>query len=347
MRNSMRFLLGLSSMLALSTAVQADPQLVPIVPFPDATTTSIFGITDDNNTIVGSYVANSDGLVHGFYGTVDGNYTSFDFGENTQGRAIDGQARVITGFSNTTGQHCELIEWEMSLRTGKIKRITKDGEPLLGIAMGINGNKLFAGDYCDSDGVIHGSLDKKHQWKSDVTTPFDSPYTGERAVDDKGTVVGFYVNPDTGLQIGTIVKNGVTSTVTYPDANESYTVFEGLNGSGKNAAGQWGDTDGIVHSFAYDMKHATFTQIDDPNAGSFTQAWGVNADGLIAVSSDAGAYIYCPTSENCPSTGIKAIVLHPRTVHMSQGKMLAYGDVHASTKHVAIKQTLPKGASAQ
>ncbi len=135
MRKSVRILLGLSSMLALSTAVQAAPQLVPIVPFPDSVSTSIFGIADDDNTIVGSYVANSDGLTHGFYGTLDGDYTSFDFGDNTQGRAIDGKATLLTGFSNTTGLHCELVEWEMDLKKGKIKQITKDGEPLLGIAM--------------------------------------------------------------------------------------------------------------------------------------------------------------------------------------------------------------------
>ena len=59
--------------------------------------------------------------------------------------------------------------------------------------MGLDSKGDFAGDYCDSGGVIHGELGKNFKWKSDVTTPFDSAYTGERAVNKSGTIVGYVI----------------------------------------------------------------------------------------------------------------------------------------------------------
>ncbi len=349
MRTSLKFLLGLSSaVLASSAALAANPILIPIIPFPDATTTYAFGIADDNNTITGSYV-DSGGVTHGFYGTLDGNYTSFDFpgADSTQARAISGDGTLITGFSDITLSHCSFPEWEFTVG-GAIKQIKKGGTALFGAAQGINRKGVFAGDYCDSGGIIHGQLGQNYKFKRNVTTPFDSPYTGERAVNKNNTVVGFYVDSGTGLQIGTVITGGgVTSTVTYPDASESYTVMEGINNDGA-ASGQWGDTGGIVHAFAYDTNASTFVEIDDPNAASFTQAWGVNKAGLIAVTSDAGAYIYCPLRRNkCPSTGTAAIELHVKPIHVAPGKLLSYGDTHAGNRHAPVKQVLPHGAALQ
>lgn len=347
MRTSLKFLMGLTSMLALSTAANAGSQLIPIVPFPNATSTSVFGIADDNNTIAGSYVSGEDGLTHGFYGTLDGNYTTYDFpgAPDTQARAIDGKGRLITGFSNITATHCEFVEWQANLNSGRSEQITKDEVPLFGIVMGMSKENGFAGDYCTDDGVIHGQLGARYKWASDVTTPFDSPYTGERGVNSAGLVVGFYVDPDTGLQLGTLTQGGTTSVFTYPSDQENYTVFEGVNNSGLTA-GQWGDTSGIVHSFTYNTRNGNVTQIDDPNAGSFTQAWGVNRNGLVAVSSDAGAYIYCKNA-SCPNTGLKAIPLRERTLHVPMSKLLSYGDVKHTSGHAPVKHVLPKGAALQ
>lgn len=338
MRTSLKLFLGLSSMLLMSGVAQAAPQLVPVIPFPGAATTSVFGIADDDNTIAGSYV-DQDGISHGFYGTLDGTYTSFDFpgADSTQARAIDPSGTIITGFSNITGTHCDFVEWEYDLGAGKIKQIKMDGVAMNGIVQGSNKTGLFAGDYCDSNGVIHGSVNRNFKVKSEVTTGISSPYTGERAVNRAGVVAGFYVDDSTFLQLGTLVDNGTTSVVTYPDGSESYTVFEGINDK-NNSDGQWGDNGGIVHSFAYNTKHGNFTLIDDPFAASFTQAWGMNNSGLIAVTSDAGPYIYCPNKRVCPNTGLKAIVLHPRVIHGTTG---------ATRNHAPGKHTLPKGASAQ
>jgi hypothetical protein len=349
MRTTLKILLSVTAATVVTSAAQAKGGfLVPVAPFPGATTTIVFGIADDNNTVVGDYV-DSGGATHGFYGPMDGsNYTSFDFGSSgsTQARAISGNAKSITGFSNITGSHCTFEEWERD-KDGNISQITKDGTPLNGIAQGLSEKGTFAGDYCDTggSGVIFGMLGKKGQWTSDVTTPFTSSYTGERAVNNKGTVVGFYVDSGTGLQVGTIIQKGVTSQVIYPDPTETYTVLEGINNSG-DAAGQWGDSGGIVHSFVYNSKKATFTEIDDPNAASFTQAWGVNGSGLIAVTSDAGPYIYCPKKKNCPGGNAREIAV--KVTHVPPGSMLRYGDVQKSLKKAApVRSKLPKGAAPQ
>lgn len=350
MRASLKILLGLSAAVLLCGSAEArKAQLIPIIPFPDATTTTLFGIADDNNTIAGSYISGTDGLTHGFYGTLDGNYTSFDFGDSgfTQPRGIDSTGTLIAGFSNNDGVHCDFQEFEYDLTAGKLKAIKKGSVALAGEAQGINSKGEFAGDYCDTggSGTIFGDEGSKFKWKSDVTTPFDSPYTGERGINKKGTLVGFYVNPDTNLQIGTLIKGGVTSTVVYPDESETYTVLEGINDSG-TVTGQWDDTGGIVHGFAYDSNSSTFTEIDDPNAASFTQPWGVNKSGLIAVSSDVGSYIYCTLKKSqCPNPGTKAIEVEVKTIHVAPGKMLRYGAGRVG--HSTLKLALPKGAALQ
>jgi len=53
MRTTIKILFGLSSVLAMSTAASA-ATLMPIIPYPGATKTSVFGIAEDNNTITGS-----------------------------------------------------------------------------------------------------------------------------------------------------------------------------------------------------------------------------------------------------------------------------------------------------
>ena len=348
MRASLKILLGLSAAVLMCGSAQArKAQLIPIVPFPGATTTYAFGITDDAGTIAGSYI-DSGGVTHGFYGTIDGSYTSFDLSgqPSTQARAISGDGKFITGFSNIADVHCNFPEWEMKI--GSAARQIKKGRKLLfGEAQGFNKNHEFAGDYCDTggSGTIFGQLGQNYKWESTVETPFTSAYTGERGVNSAGTVVGFYVNPDTSLQIGTIIQGGVASQVTYPDPSENYTVLEGINDKGL-ASGQWQDTSAIVHGFSYDSGSSTFTEIDDPNAASFTQPWGVNKSGLIAVSSDAGSYIYCTLKPaKCPSTGETPITIDVKETHVAPGSMLRYGA--GKVGHATLKLALPKGAALQ
>jgi hypothetical protein len=345
MRPYLKFLLGLSGALLMSNAAHAaKAQLIPIVPFPGATSTTVFGIANDNNTIVGSYI-DSGGLMHGFIGTLNGTYTSFDYGSGgTQPRDIDDKDYAIGSGNMQSNNHCSFTEWIRSA-DGTIAPIAKGRKALFGIARGINVKELTAGDFCQADGTILGYTGKEEKYKHDVAVPFDTPYTGPRAINKSGTIAGFYVDSGTGLQIGVLIKGGVTSTVAYPAPNQVYTVLEGLNDSG-TAAGQWADTGGIVHSFIYDTNASTFTELDDPGAVSFTQAWGVNKAGLTAVNSDAGSYIYCPLRKaKCPKPGVE-ISIHP--FHAPPASLLRYGDAIRRPWHaVPAQYKLPRGAAIQ
>ena len=188
-------------------------------------------------------------------------------------------------------------------------------------------------------------LGQKGKWKKDVNSKFDSTYTGQRGVNTQGQYGGFYVDGGSGQQVGTLIDGGKTTTVVYPDPTQVYTVLEGINDAGLTA-GQWEDSGGIVHSFSWDSVKDKFTEIDDPAAASFTQAWGVNSKGLIAVSSDAGSYIYCTLkASKCPSTGMPAKRIEVRETTLSPGALRRLVEANSRCHHNPVR--LPKGAAIQ
>ena len=330
-------------MVLMSNAAHAGKGvLIPVAPFPGATSTSVFDIGDDNKTIVGSYV-DSDGVTHAFVGTLGGEYTSFDFGSGgTQARAVDRQGQ-ITGFSNVTStDHCTLVEWERS--PSGVMHLIKDGrKPLNGIAQGFNKFGFFAGDYCAKDGTVQGYYGVKRKLKFPDPVPFETDYTSQRGINSKFETAGFFVDPDTELQVGFISAGGGTGQLTYPDPNEVSTVLEGINESDLTS-GQWTDTSGIIHGFSYGFETDIYTQIDDPNATSYTQAWGVNKSGLIAISSDAGSYIYCSLKPSkCPSGGTEIETREIRGPGPFSPKRGGPGN-HARPAHV---MPFPRGAALQ
>src|ERR1043165_4705362 len=85
------------TLLAASSALAGT--LVPVTPFPGATTTIVFGI-NDAGVIAGSY-RDSNGIEHGFFGPLNGTYTSFDYGgtrSGTQTRALHDDGALL-GFA--------------------------------------------------------------------------------------------------------------------------------------------------------------------------------------------------------------------------------------------------------
>ncbi|HEY5048815.1 MAG TPA: hypothetical protein VII49_12430, partial [Rhizomicrobium sp.] len=124
-----------------------------------------------------------------------------------------------------------------------------------------------------------------------------------RAVDSAGDIVGWYYDAN-GVQNGFLISGGSAITVDDPDPTEVSSVLEAINDNG-TLTGQWTDTGGIVHAFTYKISAGTFKAITVPNSTVFTQAWGINSAGLVAVGSDQGYFIYCPGTKNCPVDGIK------------------------------------------
>ena len=97
-------------------------------------------------------------------------------------------------------------------------------------------------------------------------------------INDRGDVVGAYVD-DAGFSHGFLLsKSGSLTTIDFPGANDTYA--RGINDSG-TVVGQWDllDASGnvlIVHGFLWG--DGNFTQFDFPGAGD-TYLFGINARG--------------------------------------------------------------------
>jgi hypothetical protein len=153
------------------------------------------------------------------------------------------------------------------------------------------------GDYQTAELTRLGYLAKKGRYKYDVTlSGVTATRVAPRAVFGK-TVAGWFADA-TGTH-GFVLKSGVTQVVDV-DASGT-TTLEGINRKG-TLTGQVVDEDLNNHAFFID-KHGTVTFIDVPGSTN-QQAWGINAKGLIAVTSDIGSFIYCPLKPSrCPAGG--------------------------------------------
>jgi hypothetical protein len=270
--------------------------MVPITEVPGAVqfSTSALGITN-KGVLAGSYMG-ADGHSHGFVGP-DGEYTIFDVGTNgTQPRAINNSGYII-GLSNADTN--PVLDGFMFEGTPSLTftPITMSGVQMLGIPQGINDDGLFVGGYHPALGTpsqVNGFYGLNSQYAQELTLPFATIQIRVRGINKKGTVVGLYFGSD-GITHGFIVKNGVVSVVTYPDPTATGTNLEGINDKG-DMAGSWNDVNGFSHSFLLNSDLTTYTSVE-PVGSADNQAWGINKDGEVVISSDIGPFIYCTAGD--------------------------------------------------
>ena len=302
-------ILGSAGLAMLTTSVAGTAAtLIPIVPVMGSTSTGAFGI-NDNDTIVGAWL-DASGIEHGFFGTLAGIYTTFDYTGNTalgtEPRSIN-DSNLITGWGPTdgSGNYVYGPQFEYNGVTGTMRTITEGkNNPVDGIAQGINRAGEFAGDHWvyNKDGTYtrYGYLGKKGKWLQDLLI-FGSNRVAARSVNKSGVVVGYFTGSD-GFHHGFILQNGVATQVDFPDASEQDTYLEGLNDKGL-VVGGWNDANGNSYAFKLDTTTSTFTSIKIKGA-TFVSLWGPNDAGLFAVSSDVGNFIYCPRKPSrCPGSG--------------------------------------------
>jgi uncharacterized membrane protein len=296
---------GLLLLAGLSMASTSIPArcavLIPVVAPPGASKTAVYGI-NNNNLISGSFVASNDGVEHAFFGTLAGAYTVFDGGSGgSQARAINDNG-YITGFSNS--QHGHGITGTQPiferLPSGKILNVNMSGQQLFGRAQGINNSEnRFAGTYWsfqDFDAVAF--VGRHGKYEKDVSLPGNQASDGE-GINDAGVIVGQIFQPP----LHGFIRDGRTVTIVdYPDPQVDGTGLEGINDTGE-AVGQWTDQRSHVHSFLLDIASQTFTDIEIPGARN-TEAWNINNDGAVAVSSNVGSFIWCARKRRCPAGGM-------------------------------------------
>ncbi len=297
-----KIVLGASG-LALAAVSQAHAAtLVTVTPPAGAVATTVFGI-NKHNVIAGSYV-DASGIEHGFFGPLNGTYTTFDYGGTSTGtepRALDDDSN-IAGFA---ADPSFAVGTEFLRQAdGTLLTFAKDGTPLDGIAQGVIKKKVAStGDYIDpATGVRTGYLGKDGTYQSDVTLGLDVTRTSPRSLNHFGTLAGFFVDPS-GLEHGFILKHGSVQVI---DADSSgTTALEGINKK-ELVTGQVTDSSGNPHSFIYNNANGQFTSIEIDDGSVLQQAWGISDLGQIAVSTDVASYIYCLGKAQCPGGG-KAI----------------------------------------
>jgi hypothetical protein len=295
-----KLVLGL---LALPAASQA-ATLVPVTPPPSAVQTIVFGI-NKHGEITGSWLDSSN-VTHGFFGPLNGTYTSFDYGGATTGtvpRALDDDGNIV-GFAS--GPNLYVGTEFLRQADGTIVTIEKNGASLDGVAQGITSKGTEStGDYVTdpNTGVRTGYLASDGVYQTDVTLQLDELTTNPRGINSAGTLAGFYRAQNDVTMRGFIFKKGIVEVINADDSGT--TSLEGINKK-ELASGQVLDNEGNPHSFVFNNKTGLFTSINIQDGSNEQQAWGINDKAQVAVTTGIGAsYIYCVNDHQCPRGGHK------------------------------------------
>jgi hypothetical protein len=317
-----------ASLLLLSTAALAGKaKVIPVPPVSGAKDTLVAAFTD-KGVVEGTYVDSSNNK-HGFFGTIAGNYTTFDYksGGNTVAIGGDTAGDFTGGYYNGSTNFCDATPWERTAK-GKIAAIKKGSKALTGLAWGMAPKGAFVGYMCDKTGLVTGYKGKSGKYVSDVTISGFQLAVAPSGINDSDLIVGWSV--DTGGKAkGFILKGSTTSFVTYPQADQ--TQLLGINNSGL-ATGVWTDAQSKQHAFIYDTKTSKFTSIEPKNAKT-SVAGSVNSDGVVALYSDVGSFLYCTNSKKCPKGG--TLVQVGPSVHVPAGRFLRYENDAAARAHGA------------
>lgn len=299
-----------SAVVTVCLAILSTPSdaatLIP-VPLPAGATGAAVYDINDNNVVTGFYVT-SDNVQHGFFGTLDGQYTTFDAGgpNYTNGRGIN-NAGVIMGI--TDDGKGDALPFERAT-DGTITFVTTAGGQSMaqGVAGGINRQGTFVASGWNSDfSQYNGFFGKNAAFTKAIN--LSEGKTFPRDVNDHKDVVGFYLSPSDQEYHGFMLKKGVVTTIDYPDDRSTGTTLYGVNNSGLISGG-WSDAKGLPYGFIYDPSTGMFTSLHEPHVkhGKFAQAFGINDAGLVAVNFVAadGPFIYCPRKPSkCPSGGFE------------------------------------------
>lgn len=324
MRNLLPALAGIAAIASAAPAFAAT--LLPIVPVPGASQTLVSAI-NDKNVIAGTYV-DQDGIKHGYAGTLDGDYATFDFGNganNTVPLGIDTKGDVTGTSFASSDAICDSTPFERS--KGKVNAIKKGSQDMTGLAWGMDSKGDFVGYYCDVTGFVFGYQGKAGKYKKAVTISGTQLVTAPSGINASGLIVGWSADI-TGAVKGFVLKGGTTSFVTYPKATDTQLI--GINDKGQ-ATGEWTDSKGVQHAFLYDTKKSKFTSLE-PKDATTSVAGGINNDGLIALYADTGAFIYCP--KKCPKAG--RAIADGESLHVNAGKFLTYDNTVGRKRDVKL-----------
>ncbi len=315
-----KYLMGSAVALIVAACGAATAGTYIPVPMVPGTVSQIVFSINNHNVVAGSF-RDSANVEHGFFGPLDGsNWTTFDAPfEGTTGtepRYI-GDDGAITGIA--LNPKFKVGEQFYRAPDGIFSVFEKDSQPLDGVAQGLNAKDASFGDYINLDGKTLGYKGKSGAYLRDFKLHLHGngkfPQISPRGIDNLGQIEVGYFKDLAGVQHGFVQVHAPRSyyrviVIDYPNSKSS-TALEDVNEFGLYP-GQWTDSEGDTHAFLMKWGRArgiTFMDLDPEDGSASQQAWGVNDDKLVAISTSIGrSYIYCPkkNSLKCPSGGIAA-----------------------------------------
>jgi len=246
---------------------QGNYDFFPAGNFPGATYTVPLAVSQTH--IVGNYQLPAAGT-HGYVQTgrsflgaePSGSTSSYLSGMNRQGVAVGGYCTTPGGCNPEAGEH----GYTYNFATGKTTTIDSPMKRTATVAYGINDSGVIVGGYCPnavscpqgmSNPANDGFIDNGGVF---TTLNFPSAQaTSAFAVNDAGTVVGFYLINNTGPH-AFLYQSGKFVNIDFPGSG--YTLATAINNHGV-VAGLFSSSTG-VHGFTY--SNGAFTQVDKPGA---------------------------------------------------------------------------------
>ncbi|MBV9992255.1 MAG: hypothetical protein JOZ72_13305 [Alphaproteobacteria bacterium] len=311
----MRVVTFVAALAAAAPACAAT--LIPVPDVPGSIVTYVNGI-NDQNVIVGAY-RDSGGTYHAFFGSLDGQYTTFDLPGHTgtQARDIDNAGNVV-GFAEDAQTKSGYVEFER-FADGSIKTISRHRSDLNGIAGGISPRGTFTAENWNDDLTISGFLGRNAKVKTQIDLGFATRKLRPRATTDAGDVAGYFQGTGGGSYHGFLLHGGTADVIDFPDQNAvNGTLLEGLNSKGM-VTGYWEDANFDYSAFTYDSRDASFRSITVPGFPNASPN-AINGAGLFAIvgySADftaSASYIYCPKKPSkCPGHGVE--IADPKPVY--------------------------------
>lgn len=308
---------ALTGAFASAASIAQGGTLIPIVPVSGSASTNVIGI-NDNNLITGGY-RTADQHDHGYVGTLDGTYTTFDYGYGfTYPRGINNDG-YITGYAADDALQINAIFVRQPDGTIlNVMSAPRKGTPLSGDAGQIIKHQRFVGMY-QTDNANVPFYGRGTSYRSDIVLPFHTNNVRARGYNKNGDVVGYFFDQDNGNKAtGFILSNGVATAVPAPDPRAYYMSLSGINDHGK-IVGSWATQDTTTgYAFFFDPATQLFTIIDVPGS-SGAGAGRINNAGLVAINADTGSFIYCSEKKNCPTAGAHSIDVRERTIRALPG----------------------------
>jgi probable HAF family extracellular repeat protein len=260
---------------------------------PQSVFTIGYGI-NDHGKIVGTYY-DVDGLGHGFLQNEDGRFVTIDHPRALTVNGFGTEARGINSAGQIVGDYCAAPPCDgVSVIKGYLLTADRDDKGefdkddfktlktpghINSYLQHINAAGDIVGCEHDTDtmGTMHGIV-----WDDGKVTRSPVPFSMNNGINEREEIVGFYVDPSTGLRHGYLLRKGVTTLIDFPGA--VHTAAWDINNR-RQVVGSYFTEDGVAHGFLW--QKGKFTSVDIPGALN-THVFGINSAGdLVGVYDDA------------------------------------------------------------